>query len=67
MDMESPETQREFELMALVGRLQDRCLQAELERNYLRTERRRLLDDIGEINSTINKIRCDYESDAIPF
>lgn len=63
----APHTQREFDLLRKVHELQSEASIAIAERDYLRAERRRLLDEIGDVNKEVNRIRCEYESDEIPF
>lgn len=58
---------KEYELQQEIENLTFRLKSSELECQWLRKERRDMLDDLGKINGLVNTMRCDYESNQIPF
>jgi len=67
MSIVKPENSREYDLCCENAELTKERDQAQAQRDYLRSERRSMLDDLSELNSAINNMRCKYESDEIPF
>ena len=67
MDNQERMTKKEYTLRQQIEDLTFRLKSSQLKTAWLRKERRDMLDDLANINSLVNNMRCDYESDEIPF
>ena len=67
MPLIKPTNVREYDLIVENASLLSERDMALAKADYLRAERRSMLDALSDLNSLINNMRCKYESDEIPF